>query len=62
MKCQICGRETITVDFPTPAVYHVDDTEWGVHPNESGDPMDPGMLVPKEGAVPAMYCEGRTLI
>lgn len=52
MKCPICGKETITVDYPEPLVYHVEDTGWGVHPNESGDPLDPGMLVAKPGTIP----------
>ena len=62
MKCPICGKETITVDFPQSEVYHVEDTEWGVHPNESGDPLDPGMLVPKTGAMPVKYCADNALI
>lgn len=52
MKCPICGKETITVDYPEPLVYHLKDTEWGIDPNESGDLLDPGMLVAKPGAIP----------
>lgn len=58
MKCSVCGKETITVDYPIPEIYHVEDTEWGVHPNESDDPLDPGMLVPKLGAMPVKHCRG----
>lgn len=52
MKCSICGKEIIYVDYPPGGLYHAEDTEWGIHPNESGDPLDPGLLVAKPGAMP----------
>ena len=58
MICQICGEETITIDYPYPEVYHTKDTKWGVHPNESGDPYDPGILVAKPNTRPALCCTG----
>lgn len=52
MRCLECGKETVVIDYPEPLVYHLEDTEWGVHPNKSGDPLDPGMLVAKPGTMP----------
>jgi hypothetical protein len=49
MKCPTCGKEVIYVDYPPGMIYHVEDTEWGIHPNESGDPLDPGVIVAKRG-------------
>ena len=56
MKCSVCGKDTVTIDYPVPEVYHIEDTEWGIHPNESGEPGDPGMLVAKPNTRPALCC------
>lgn len=49
MECPECGREVVLTDYPINAIYHSEDTEWGIPPEETGDP---GWLVPKAGAKP----------
>lgn len=56
MGCPKCGRDTVTIDYPYPEVYHNEDTEWGVQPMTEEDPHDPGWLVAKKGTVPARFC------
>jgi len=54
MICSICKRQLIAIDYPnTGTLYHNEDTEWGIQPDEFGDP---GWLVPKSGARPAALC------
>ena len=42
-------KETVIVDWPFPARYYLEDTEWLVPPIES---FDPGILGAKSGAKP----------
>ena len=42
-------KETVIVDWPFPARYYLEDTEWLVPPIEN---FDPGILGVKSGAKP----------
>jgi len=54
MNCLKCKKQLIAVDYPdVGTLYHSEDTEWGIRPDEFGDP---GWLVPKSGAKPAIFC------
>ena len=48
MKCNICGKEIVSIDYPANVKYHTEDTEWGIWPE--GD--DPGWLVAKPNTKP----------
>jgi len=49
--CSCCGRDIIRSDTDD-LYYHEDDLEWYVRPDED----DPGVLGPKEGALPFPEC------
>ena len=49
MECLICGKETVLIDYPLLIEYHNEDTEWGIRPDDFGDP---GWLVAKVGTKP----------
>ena len=49
MECLICGKDTVLIDYPLLLEYHNEDTEWGIWPDDFGDP---GWLVAKDGTKP----------